>query len=143
MNNNVNVGLVQMEVRKVVTNHQLKDGLFSKLEEHRLDYYATQYRSIMNSAQSTTLEKVQAAQELLAVEGFQKLFKMMHDLGLDTSGMTGGDIIHQTLQEKLQGTRPRMADVMSQKMSIGTNKAVTGTKKGLNKFGSWLASKTQ
>lgn len=142
MTNTTNIALVQLEVRKVINNHNLTAGLFSRLEEGRISFYANQYKAIMEDSNSTTFEKVQAAQELLVTEGFLKLFKMMQDMGLDTSGMTAGDIVETVLGERLSN-KNNVAGAMMGRVDNSLHKAKETTFGLLNRGARWIANKTE
>lgn len=142
MTNTTNIALVQLEVRKVINNYNLTAGLFSRLEEARILFYANQYKAIMEDGNSTTFEKVQASQELLITEGFLKLYKMMQDMGLDTSGMTPADIVETVLGEKLSN-KNNVAGAMIGRVDSSLHKAKETTFGFLNKGARWLANKTE
>lgn len=135
----------QMEVRRVIFEHKLAEGVYAQFPEDALLVEKRELEGKIQNPHFPTVGKVAAASELLQVEGFVKLFNMMRAMGLPTKDMNGSAIVAAVLCETLESHTSKYSGVgAAAQVGVKRFKELGNTVKGsTNKWAKWLASKTE
>jgi hypothetical protein len=92
---------IQNDVRDIVQEFVLEEGMYSKIEEDRLRYYRKELNDFLLDPKATVHEKQAAIANLTQVEGFIDLFETIQGYGLDTTGMNASQVVLQASQRTL------------------------------------------
>lgn len=128
-------------------NVDIANSKFVGFTKPRLEKRLSILTDIIIDVDALDDEIAEAALLRKEVKELLSVFAECEKLGLDTSGMTAADILESVTGEsieKLQKKTPAgdiTQDVLDKTTQV-VKKTSTVTKRSLNVFGSWLASKT-
>lgn len=96
-----------------------------------------------NHAMSTVQMKKEASAKRVLVYEISEVFGSVKALGLDTSGETAATILEKISGRSIGELQSSVGTSLALMADEVMGKTIESTKSGLNRFGSWLANKTQ
>lgn len=148
---------LQSAIRETIHDYGVMDVLvdqgkgisinFSKMEQAELQEYKVRFNQVLADHKSPFKDRQIAIASLTQIEGLLEIFDTVDANGLDSSGMTGAEVVFTVIGKPIRVIKKTSLGAYfytdTDSVRDGVAKVKDSSISATNKFANWLAGKTQ